>query len=321
MKLNRRALMLGAGLAGAGLAGCARTDGHRTVIGLTYIPNIQFCAFYHAVDAGLFAKAGVDVELRHHGAQEGLFTALEAGEEQVVFASVDEAVLAAAAGLGTLRVFASCYRTYPGHVLGGPAVRDLTDLKGRRLGVPGRYGASWLTALAALHRAELSQDEVEIVEIGWTQVAALTSGKVDAAIGFINNEAVQLEQLGFGAAVLDAVDPLAPDLLGPGLMTLAQQVEGTTLARIVEAVVEAEQQIIADPTKGIEAALSRIPTLAEPEQRAAAEGVLAATIKLWDEGSGVDLGVPAETLQRTEAFLHRVGAIEQVPGDLLLQVP
>lgn len=323
MKINRRALLLGSALTGAALTGCAQAGG-KTVIGLTYIPNIQFCAFYHAVDEGLFSRAGIEVELRHHGPQEGLFTALEAGEEHVVFASVDEAVLAAAAGQEALRVFASCYRSYPGRVLGGDGVRHLADLKGRRLGVPGRYGASWLTTLAALDRAELSTEDVELVEIGWTQVAALTSGKVDAAIGFVNNEAVQLAQLGADVAVLDAVDPQEPALLGPGLMTLADQVAPATLAKIVAVVTEAEQQIVADPAKGMAAALARIPTLAEPEQRVVAEGVLAATLELWrgsQEGAGVDLSVPAETLERMGRFLHGAGIIERIPGQLLLTVP
>ncbi|MDO5067122.1 MAG: ABC transporter substrate-binding protein [Propionibacteriaceae bacterium] len=321
MRLNRRSLLLGGALAGTAFTGCTATPGTRTVIGLTYIPNVQFCAFYHAIDAGLFSRAGLDVELRHHGAQEGLFTALEAGQEQVVLASVDEAVLAAAEGLGGLRVFASCYRSYPGHVLGGPVVRDLSELAGRRLGVPGRYGSSWLTALAALDRAGLAVTDVEIVEIGWTQVAALTSGKVDAVVGFVNNEAVQLEQLGFDAAVLEVVDPEAPELLGPGLMTLADRVDSATLARIVEVVTEAEQQIAADPSKGMEATLARVPTLTEPAQRATAERVLAATIALWQGAAGIDLTVPAGALARMGEFLNEAGVIQQVPEQLLLELP
>lgn len=309
MKLNRRSLLFAT--AGAALAGCS-TPSKRLVIGLTYIPNIQFCAFYHAVDSGLFSKAGLDVELRHHGTQEGLFTALEAGEEQVVFASCDEAMVAAAGG-SPVKAFANVYSSYPGCVLGGPSVRSLAELRGRRLGVPGRHGSTWFTALAALGRAGLVEGDVEIVDVGWTQVSALTAGEVDAAVGFANNEAVQLERVGFDVTVIPVLDPEAPELLGPGLMTLPDTLGSTELGKIVEVVAESEGQIMADPTKGITATEKQVPTLAEPEQRATAERVLAATMELWGSNGQVDLTLREESLATMGAFLLEAGIIPKVP--------
>lgn len=56
-------------------------------IGLSYIPNVQFAPFYVA-EAKRFdpATGGVAATLRHHGAQEGLFTAIAAGQEDFVLA-------------------------------------------------------------------------------------------------------------------------------------------------------------------------------------------------------------------------------------------
>ncbi|MDR1078256.1 MAG: hypothetical protein LBL55_06300, partial [Propionibacteriaceae bacterium] len=64
-------LALGAGLGLTGCAGPAAGGGDPTgtattaVVGLTFIPNIQFAPFYVAASDGLL-PAGV--ELRHHGA-------------------------------------------------------------------------------------------------------------------------------------------------------------------------------------------------------------------------------------------------------------
>ena len=97
------------------LMGCAKTPAGpsgaaRATIGLSYIPDIQFAPFYVAQSHGLFA--GVDTTLRHHGASEGLFTALMAGQEDFVLAGGDEAVQARAQGMDLVAV-GQYYRSYP----------------------------------------------------------------------------------------------------------------------------------------------------------------------------------------------------------------
>jgi len=94
MRTTRRRLITGtlALMALGGLAGCAGAEDQpvagepptsgqsmeptKLTIGLTYIPNVQFSPFYVARDQGLFAEQGLDVTLRHHGAQEDSFGAL-----------------------------------------------------------------------------------------------------------------------------------------------------------------------------------------------------------------------------------------------------
>ena len=83
MKPNRRSFLLGvAALGGATLVACGgqekqqdtTTNKTAITVGLTYIPNIQFSPFYVAESEGLFKDAGINLTLRHHGTQEGLFT-------------------------------------------------------------------------------------------------------------------------------------------------------------------------------------------------------------------------------------------------------
>ena len=99
--LSRRRLLAGGlALTGAGaLAACssgtasraasASAAGGALTIGLTYTPNIQFAPFYMAKKDGTYAA---NVTLHHHGAQDGLFDALQSGQEQLVIAGADEAV-------------------------------------------------------------------------------------------------------------------------------------------------------------------------------------------------------------------------------------
>lgn len=175
------------------------------VIGLTYTPNVQFAPFYLALKNGRYAPR---VSLRHHGEQEGQFDALLAGTEQIVVAGADEAVVAASNG-GGLSVIGGFYQRYPGCIIvpEDSDITDLADLKGRSIGTPGKTGETWYSLLVALSTAGLGQDEVTIQEIGYTQQAALASGKVDAVSGYANNDAVQLAQNGTPVRTLCALWP------------------------------------------------------------------------------------------------------------------
>lgn len=247
MSLSRRHLFaLGTGLAGSwALAGCSAgsalggaappggvssggvstvvasapvsTAGASATIGLTYIPNIQFAPFYLAQAQGGYAGTGTAVTLRHHGASEGLFTALTSGQEHLVVAGLDEMTQAVAQG-ADLVALAQYYRTYPvvAIVKDASPIRSAADLKGHSIGVPGRYGETWFGLQALLSAGGLAQTDVKVTEIGYTQLAALMSGQVDAVMGFSNNDVVA-----FGAAGLPvrsiALGADAP-LIGIGLV-------------------------------------------------------------------------------------------------------
>ena len=155
------------------LTGCAGSPGQSPsgglptpTIGLTYIPNIQFSPFYVAETDGLYTSAGVQPILRHHGTSEALFTAIAAGQEQFVIAGGDELMQARSQGVDLVAV-ASYYRSYPVEIIvaQNSPVASLADLKGRTIGIPGKYGESWFGLLVALKSAGLTQTDVKIAEI------------------------------------------------------------------------------------------------------------------------------------------------------------
>lgn len=271
----------------------------KVTVGLTYIPNVQFCAFYLGVKEGLFKD--LDVTLRHHGEQEGLFEALQLGREDIVFASADEAVIA-----GDLATVATAYQQYPAEVMFAGKAESLADLKGKSLGIPGRFGSSYYAALVALESAGLTEDDVELVEIGFTTVAALTTGKVDAVIGFSNNELVQFESQGFEVTSLPVSDEKV--LVGPSLIAMQDKAEDPTIKAIVDGMLAAEQRAIEDPQAALDATAEQVPALAEPEQMASAKLVLEATSKLWKNDAGeVSVDVDADAMARMEEFLTKAG--------------
>ncbi|SHI41276.1 NitT/TauT family transport system substrate-binding protein [Tessaracoccus bendigoensis DSM 12906] len=321
--IARRSFLLGSLVAGSalGLGACGRADpaatGGQLTVGLTYIPNVQFSAFYLGVDRGIFKDHGVDVTIRHHGEQEDVFGALLRGDEAVVFASADEAMVAAAGGQD-IRSFATSYQTYPVQILGLDGTvalpsNPLEVLAGHSLGIPGHYGSSYFAALCAIHQAGLTVDDVELVDIGYTAISALETEKVDFIAGFRNNELVQLASRGGSPLAIPVMDDNEPRLVGPSLITKGDTVADATLRALADGMAEAEQAVIDDPEAALDATAKQVPALSDPGQREAAAAVLKATSELWLRDGKVDVGIDIEAFARMGDFLTEAGVIEQAP--------
>ena len=279
------------------------------VVGLTYIPNVQFAPAYVAVSEGIFANNGVDASVRHHGSDEGLFTALLAGEEDVVIASGDEAAVASTQGMDLVSI-GSYYRDYPGTVIvrDDSPIQSLADLKGATIGIPGEYGSNWYATLAALQGAGLTLADVTVSSIGYTQQAALKQGDVDAVVGFSNNDLVQMRLAGLDVRSIGLPDD-AP-LIGASIITTrAWAASHPDQARGVVASLGAAMEAIHQrPDAAIEATMAQTGTDSGAE--AAARAVLEATDPLWVDQSG-----SANTAQDLERwgmmadFLRQINAV------------
>lgn len=256
-------------------------------IGLTYIPNIQFAPFYTGKALRLFGDA---VELRHHGSSEGLFSALIADKEHYVVAAADEMMQARAEGMDLVAV-AQLYRSYP-VVLVVPEdspIKTPADVRGHTLGVPGRFGASWFGTQVLLKSGGLKESDVKIQEIGYTLVAALSGRKVDAVVGFSNNDVVNLVAAGVKIRTI----PLAPEkvpLVSACLITTRKHLEAQPEAvrSVVAGFVKATEAVIKDPAAAITHAEAHVPSYkSDATQREAAVRTLAASIDIWKGPQGV----------------------------------
>lgn len=164
-----------------------------TIIGLTYIPNIQFSPFYVAEYKKYFPK---NVKIRHHGADEGLFDALISGSENIIVAGADEAVKAMDSAKNLdLVVLSKYYNKYPTAIFGlkSKNINKPKDLIGKTIGIPGKYGENWYGLLYFLKENGIDKKDVNIKEIGYTQLSAMKTRQVDAVVGFLNNDLVQFQ--------------------------------------------------------------------------------------------------------------------------------
>ena len=284
-------------------------------IGLTYIPNVQFSPFYVAEADGDFSKAGVAPVLRHHGTSEGLFTAILAGQEQFVVAGGDEMLQARAQGADLVAV-ASYYRSYPIEIIvpADSPIHSLADLRGHSIGVPGKYGESWFGLQVALHTAGLAESDVKVQEIGYTQQAALTTRKVDAIVGFSNNDTVQFGLAGFATRSLPITTGGQPPLVGICLITTAAYAKANpgVVKSVAAGMLAGIKTAAGDPDHALQVSTTYVPGLSAKAASQAARATLTATAKLWTaSGGSVDGKLDAAQWKAMADFMASEGLTSQ----------
>lgn len=305
------------------LAACAADDPDQDettadlpqlTLGLTYVPNVQFAPFYLAEQKGYFTDAGVDVTLRHHGESEDLFGALRSGTEDLVVAGGDEMMQARSSGVPVVDI-ATLYTTYPVALIvpADSSLQDPEDLAGHSIGVPGPFGETYFGLLAMLRAADLTEDDVDIQYIGFTQQDALSAGHVDAVMGYTNND---VPQFAAGGTEVRAISLGDVPLVGIGLGTtedlLAQQPDALTA--VIDAVGRAVQDLVADPSAGVDAAAEEMPGTVSEDQRAVMKATMQATVPLYGDLSH-PFGLHTGPWEEMSAFLAEMGLTpEPVPA-------
>jgi len=266
-------------------------------IGLGYIPDIQFAPFYVAQSKGYYKAAGLDVTF-HPGDVNDLIGSMVLGKDNFVFASGDEELVARSKNLNVVDV-STIFQRYPVSLIvpADSSIHTLADLKGHTIGIPGPYGATYI---GFLNYAHLSLSDVHLQSIGFTQVAALLGHKVDAVMGYSNNEPLQLNSRGFKVRTFDVSDyqPLVSNGIITTEATLNSQPQ--LVRNFVQATIKGLRDVIADPAAAVQISKGYIADL----NTATAMTVLQATISIWQGNGKVALGYnDTATWQSMEQFL------------------
>lgn len=301
------ALVVGLAVAGCGMPG--RADPDSVTVGLSFVPNIQFAPFYVADAKGYYKDAGLKVELRHHGAGEDQFGALVAGQEDMMFAGGDEVLQAASRDVAIVYV-AEVFTQYPvGLVVPASSpIQSVADLKGHTVGIPGAYGATYIGLLALLQSAGLTEQDVDVQSIGFTQVPALLSNRVDAVMGYINNEPIQLQKAGMEVRTFPV--SAAKPLISNGLAAMQKELDThpDRVKAIVEATLRGAAYTREHPEEAVTISAKYVPGLAESDKAADALAVLKATIPILQQTGKAGASDPNDW-QSMADFLHANGQL------------
>jgi len=227
------------------ITGCAfkpaatteKTELRKFRLPMGYIPNVQYAPFYVAAEKNYFRQAGLEVQFDYSSETDGVALV---GSNEIPFSLVsgEQVLLARAQGLPVVYVMA-WWHDYPVGVasLKSAGITTPSDLRGKKIGLPGLFGASYIGLRALLSAGELSEDDVKLDSIGFNQVEALVSGRDDAVVIYVNNEPIQLEHRGFPVDVIRVADYMT--LASNGLLT-----NETTITKDPQLVKEMVQAVI-----------------------------------------------------------------------------
>lgn len=295
----------------------------RTItLGMGYVPSVQFAPFYVADQRGYYRRAGLKVNFSY-AASPNLLQLVGSGKVDLAIADGTDAIAAQASGIPITYVMAQ-YQRFPVAIfsLAKKDIHRVADLRGKTVGVPGKYGATYVGLLAALHSAGLRASDVHIVSIGYTQVESVAGSKVDAAVGYSNNEPLQLQRRGYKIDTIE-VSGVA-NLVGPGIVAGQALIhhDPALVRAFVQATLHGMADTIAGPHAAFAAALRvhGLDTLRGADARAQ-YAVLLRTIDLWHDAvtraHGLGYADPAQWLDSTR-ILRAIGQLTTTPNTTAL---
>lgn len=296
-------------LSGCQGAGAPTPSGLPTEVTLAmgYIPNVQFAPFYVAVNKGYFAEENLQIEF-DYGMETDLLNLVGTDALQFAVASGDQVILARSQGLPVVYVM-TYFQKFPVAVvsLEDVPLEEPSDLIGRSVGIPGLWGASYIGWLGLLYASGIDEQEIPLESIGYTQVASLTEGQVDAAVVYAANEPVQLRQAGYEPHIIYVAEYI--NLVSNGIITnektIAERPE--LVEGMVGAVMRGLQYTIDHPEEAFEICLEYVPE-AGGENRDIQMAVLSESIKFW-ESEQLGYSNPS-AWQVSQEFMLEVGLVE-----------
>ncbi len=276
-------------------------------LAMGYIPNVQFAPFYVAVEKGYFTAENIEVEF-DYGMETDLLKLVGAGELRFAAASGDQVILARSQGLPVIYVL-NWYRRFPVCVvsLKEKGIKRTEDLVGKTVGIPATEGASYIGWRALLHAEGIDEAQVNLQVIGYTQVASLTEGRVDAAVCYALNEPVQLSQAGYAINVIYVAD--YANLVSNGLITNEQTIaERPELVQgLVQAVLRGLKYTIEHPDEAFAICKKFVPEIAG-ENEVLQKAVLLEAVEFW---RGDQLGYSDRAAwEESQRIMRRIGLID-----------
>ena len=245
-----------------------------------YIPNIQYAPFYVAVDKGYFADEGITIEFDYSYETDGV-ALTGAGELPFAVASGEQVLLARSQELPVVYAFA-WYQQFPISVISAPElnINEPADLRGKKIGLPGLFGANYIGLEALLFEGGVDDSEVTLDSIGFNQVEAYASGNSDVVVGYTANEPIVLSSQGFDLKEMRVADYVS--LIANGIITNEETIanDPELIRSMARALAHGIEDTIANPEEAYNISLKYVENLKDQDKDVQMQ-ILNTSIEFW----------------------------------------
>jgi len=273
--MRRAVALLAAALLLAGVVGCGGSGAEPGVpkgatVVLDFTPNAVHAGIYAAQAEGFYEDAGIDLHVQVPGESTDAPKLLAAGRTDFAILDITDLGIADEKGLELVGLMPIVQAPLAAVLArkDGPVKRP-RDMDGHSVGVTG------LPSDTAVVRSEVAgdggdPDGVDEVTIGFNAVASLAAGKVDAATGFWNAEAIEAERKGIPLNVFKVDEYGAPHY--PELILTTTRKELEAEPAMVEDMVAATRRgynfAVSEPQRALGDLLAANPSLERADQQA-----------------------------------------------------
>lgn len=280
-------------------------------LGVGFIPNVQFAIYYVGIEQGFYAEEGLDVTL-DYGFENDYLALVGANQFQFMVGSGDQVVIGRAQGLPVKYVM-NWYTQYPVVIMAkaDAGIAEPADLAGKVIGLPGPFGANYVAFRGILEAANLTESDVQMESIGFTQAAALSEDTVDAAVDYGVNGPVVLAQEGIETVQIKLDEYLT--IPANGLVTNEATIsENPQLVEsMVRATLKAIQYTLDNPDEAFDISLTYVPEAADNMD--ANRAVFDAVLDYWTPQGDYALGeTRLPEWQAAAEFMERIGLVDTV---------
>ena len=170
------------------LPGAAHAQANKLAVGLpTTPPNVVHMPVIVARELGLYKKYGVDVETVQLEDGVKVFRAMLAGNIDVGMSPGAVTIIGVSNG-AAVKIIVANSNKFEASMIVRDNIKDMADLKGKRIGIQQPGGFADLLSRSVLRAAKIDPKDVNFVTIASEDVPALVADQVDTAILHVEQE-------------------------------------------------------------------------------------------------------------------------------------
>jgi NitT/TauT family transport system substrate-binding protein len=177
------------------LPGAAHAQANKLVVGLpTTPPNVVHMPVIVAKDLGLYKKYGVEVDFVALDGGVKVYRAMLSGNIDVATAPAAVTAVGISKGAKVKAILANTDK-FEASMVVRDNVKDMADLKGKRIGIQQPGGFADILSKNVLRAAHIDVKDVHFVTIATEDVPALVADQVDTAILHVEQELFAKEKV------------------------------------------------------------------------------------------------------------------------------